>query len=110
MNAFSFKAIANWLVGSLALALAYVILAKVSYLSVIPPFNVSLLWLPAGLGAAAALRWGISALPAIFAGAPINNWVALGDIPHTVLLTSLGSALQAGVVAELAGKLALVGM
>jgi len=83
------------------LALAYVILAKVSYLSVIVPFNVSLLWLPAALGASAALRWGISALPGISAVALINNWGALGDIPFTVLLASLGSALQAGAVAVL---------
>ena len=104
------KTIARWLVGSLALALAYVILAKVSDLRFIPTLNVSLVWLPAGLGAAATLRWGIPALPAIFTGALIHKWETLGDIPFAVLLISLGSTLQAGVVAVLAGKLAQVGV
>jgi len=60
MNAFSLKAIANWMVGSLALALAHVILAKASYLSVISPFNVSLLWLPAVLGTRHAVHLEVS--------------------------------------------------
>ena len=115
MKDFSLKAIGNWLVGSLALALAHFILAKVSSLTILPTLSlptlsISPLWLPAALSAVAALRWGIPALPAIFAGALSYSWVTVGDISFTVLLTSLGPALQAGVVAVLAGKLAQVGV
>ena len=99
----------RWLAYTIALALAYALLARLSKLSLIPPFDVSLLWLPAGLSTAAALLLGARVIPGIWIGSAINNCLTLGAISSTTLLLSFGSAVQPVVIALLAGRLAQVG-
>jgi signal transduction histidine kinase/integral membrane sensor domain MASE1 len=96
-----------------AIALAYVLLAKLGFLFAIPPGNVTLLWFPSGLALAAALWWGGRAMAGITAGSlAVNAWSLQGSAPPAVVLgcalvTALGSALQALVAAHLTRRLAV---
>ena len=99
----------RWLTYTIALALAYALLARLSKLSVITYFGESLLWLPAGLGATAALLLGTRAVPGIWLGALMNSWFTIGTLSTATLLTSIGSAIEPPAIALLAGRLAQVG-
>jgi PAS domain S-box-containing protein len=86
-------------------AAAYLLSAELSYLSTIPPFEVSLLWMPAGVASLAVTLLGLPALPGVFVGALlVRVWGAGDELGGLVLATSLASTLQAWVVALLLGR------
>jgi PAS domain S-box-containing protein len=86
-------------------AVFYLLAAQVSFLGTVPPFDVTLLWLPAGAGALAVATFGLGALPGVLAGALLTRVWTTGDSLNVVVLSiSLGSMLQAWVVALLVGR------
>jgi signal transduction histidine kinase len=81
-------------VGCIAVALAYVLTARIGQLMAIPPGNVTSVWIPSGLVMAALLTRGLYLWPGVFVGAFLGNiWAYFStDSP-----ASIGSALLAGV-------------
>ena len=91
-----------------AVAVAHLGLARISSFGITLPFEVSLLWLPAGLGVAACMHLGWVAAIAVFAGALANNLVYDTGVGVAVAI-ALSSALQCVMVAWLLGRWCRVG-
>jgi signal transduction histidine kinase/CheY-like chemotaxis protein len=99
----------RWVLLNLLLALAYYLAARAGMATSIGPSSVTAIWPPSGLALRALLLWSWRALPGLFAGAFLLNWLgflwpALGS--HTpallgALLLSISSMAQAGLAAGL---------
>lgn len=85
------------------IALLHFALSKISAFSVAVPFEVSLLWLPAGLGVAVCMVLGLRGALAVFAGAFAQN-LSYDTSVLVAVSTSLGSASQCLLVAWLLGR------
>ena len=79
---------ANKLYTTLGIALIYVLTAQLGFLfSLLPFWEVTLIWPPSGIALAGVILLGRIALPGIFLGALITNLIAL---PHTLSPAVLG--------------------
>lgn len=95
-------------------ALAYAVAGWLSLQITIPPYYVSLLFLPAGIALGGVLVWGRHALPGVMLGAGMVQWLASGQAGlqewnWNFLVSPLGAACQAYLTVWLArrwGKLA----
>ncbi|MBY0466032.1 MAG: EAL domain-containing protein [Burkholderiales bacterium] len=88
-------------------ALAYVATGWLSLHITIPPYYVSLLFIPAGVALGAVLVWGVRVLPGVLVGAFAVNWLAsvqagLPGVSWALLVSPLGAALQTFATAWLA--------
>lgn len=89
----------------LAVALAYATTGWLSMQVSIPPYYVSLVFIPAGVALGAVLVFGSSVLPGVMLGSLVVQWMASGqaglsDWPWTLLVSPVGAALQAWVTAQ----------
>ena len=81
-------------------ALAYALTGWLSLHITIPPYYVSLLFIPAGVALGAVLVWGPIVLPGVVLGSCVVNWLALtqSGLPGfgwNQLVSPLGAAMQA---------------
>ncbi len=81
----------------LALAVVYGVLAKLGTMFPYIPPSISLIWLPAGIAAAALIRWGSIMSPAIFVSACILN-LSNGISPGYAAVMAIGSTLGPFVI------------
>ena len=81
----------------LALAVVYGVLGKLGTMFPYIPPSISLIWLPAGIAAAALIRWGSIMSPAIFVSACILN-LSNGISPGYAAVMALGSTLGPFVI------------
>jgi len=90
---------------TLAVALAYACAGWLSMQVSIPPYYVSLVFIPAGVALGAVLVFGTFVLPGVMLGSLAVQWMASGqaglsDWPWTLLVSPIGAALQAWVTAQ----------
>ncbi len=89
------SAIPKSLYNTLAIALGYAVGAQLGFLfSVLPYWDVTLLWPPSGVALVAVLLGGRRTLPGIFLGAFVTNLTQLPS-PITPLLLCIGLAISA---------------
>ena len=81
---------------SIAVGLAYYLLAKLGLMLAVVHPGASPVWPASGLALAAVLLWGRSVYPAIFLGAFLANVTASGDIASSLLI-GVGNTLEAAV-------------
>jgi len=99
----------RWILLNLLLALAYYLAAWAGMATSIGPSSVTAIWPPSGLALGALLLWSWQALPGLFAGAFLLNWLgfllpALGSQALALqgaLVLSASSMAQAGLAAWL---------
>lgn len=84
-------------------ALVHFGFAKVSTFGVTAPFEVSLLWLPAGLAVAACLSLGWRATIAVFAGAFANN-LSYDTTTAAAFVVAIAIAAQSAATSWLIGR------
>lgn len=94
---------------TLLLTLAYAVAGWLSLNITIPPYYVSVLYVPAGIALGSVLVWGNRALPGIVLGSFATQWLAsqqagLSGWSLTQLVSPLGAALQACATVWLARK------
>lgn len=85
-------------------ALAYAAAGWLSLHITIPPYYVSLLFIPAGVALGAVLAWGVRVLPGVMLGAfavqvLASDQAGLPDWRWTLLVSPMGAAAQAFVTA-----------
>jgi signal transduction histidine kinase/CheY-like chemotaxis protein len=103
------RSLAGWALLNLMLALAYYAAARAGMSTSIGPSSVTAIWPPSGLALGALLLWSWRALPGLFGGAFLLNWLGfllpLFDAQAPALLgaavLSSSSMLQAGLAAWL---------
>ena len=98
------QAVARRVAVAFAVALAYGLSGWLSLQLSIPPYAVSLLFMPAGLALGAVLVWGWAAVPGIFLGALGIQGLAVGQAgaqgwQWIMAVAPLGACLQALVTA-----------
>jgi signal transduction histidine kinase/CheY-like chemotaxis protein len=91
-----------------ALALVYFAAAKLGLALAVQAPQISAVWPPTGLAIAAAFKWGVRALPAVFAGALAANatadeplWVAAGIASGNTLEAWVGAYIMASAAAHM---------
>ena len=82
------------IVQNIVFIIAYVVFARVSLLFSFTSGNVSTIWLPAGIAAAAILMFGVRILPGIWIGEVIGN-LFTGTSPGILVLYGLGNVGEA---------------
>lgn len=90
----------NQLRDSALLLLAYVATAKfgIAYSS-LPPGNLSMIWLPAGIAIIGLVRLGWGVLPLVFIGSSIVNWPTMLDVSTSAsFLHSIGHAITSSTL------------
>jgi signal transduction histidine kinase/CheY-like chemotaxis protein len=87
----------------LGVALVHYGLSQISQFTVAVPFQVSLLWLPAGFGVAAIAALGPKATLAVFVAALANS-LHYDSGTAVAIATSLGSSLQCAAIAYGLGR------
>lgn len=92
-----------------AVAAVHLGLARVRAFSIMMPFQVSLLWLPAGFGMAACLVLGSPAVLSVFLAALANN-LMYGAGLAVAMGTSAGSAAQCVLLAMAIGRWCGIGV
>lgn len=90
-------------------ALAYVATGWLSLHITIPPYYVSLLFIPAGVALGAVLVWGARVVPGVVLGSLVVQWLAseqagLPNWSWMLLVSPLGAAAQACVSAWMARR------
>ncbi len=85
-------------------AIAYVFTGWLSLKMALPPYFVSLVFVPAGIALGAALVFGWPALVGVALGSFGVQWLASGmagvtELPWTLLVSPIGAAVQAGATA-----------
>ena len=98
--------LASQLAGSVGLALLYLAGAQASRVFAVPPGYASMVWLPAGIALAAAMRFKPEVLVGVVLGSGLNNSM-IGASPWAGLLIGIGAALQAWVGARFIGDCCL---
>ena len=89
-----------------AVALLYFALAQVGFVFALPGANITLLWLPSGLGMTAVVVLGYRAAAAVLAGAFLANVFVLGGAaPDTTWSAALAVALGNAAESLVAGAL-----
>jgi diguanylate cyclase (GGDEF)-like protein len=104
LNRLAPRVLASRVAISVAVALAYGLAGWVSLGLSIPPYAVSLLFIPAGLALGAVLIWGVWVLPGIALGALGIQWVASAQSgaqgwQWIMLVAPAGACIQACVTA-----------
>ena len=92
----------------LVVAVAHYGLAQVLTLKIASPFEVSLLWLPMGLGVAACLALGARAAIAVFFAALANN-LHYDTTVEVAILIAMATAAQSLATAWLLGRWSMLG-
>ena len=87
----------------LGVALVHFALSQISQVTVSAPFEVSLIWLPAGFGVAAVAALGPKAALAVFVAALANS-IRYDSGIAVAIVTSLGSTLQVAAIAYGLGR------
>ncbi len=82
------------IVQNIVIIVAYVVFARLSLLFSFTTGNISTIWLPAGIAAAAILIFGVRILPAIWIGEVIGN-LFTGTSPGILVLYGLGNVGEA---------------
>jgi len=89
----------NTLLLTLAVAVLYVITAKLGFLLAVPPGNITAIWPPSGIALAATLLYGWRATIGIWIGSClVNFWTLEHNLIAQIATTiALGSSLQAAL-------------
>jgi diguanylate cyclase len=100
----AFDMLLNRAAVSASVAVAYVLAGWLSLQMTVPPYYVSLVFLPAGVALGAALVFGWPGLVGVALGAVGVHWMAhdlagLTQWPWTMLVSPAAAALQAGATA-----------
>jgi PAS domain S-box-containing protein len=89
---------------ALGIALAYVIVGRLSLLLAIPPGFASPVWPAAGIALAAALIWGLRVLPGVALGSYVVNLMAgiMGGAPDIWAATPVAAGIGLGATLQTA--------